>query len=116
MALDVGVVLHPDCLRQQIEGSITMGLGYALTEEVRFRGGEVLTRSFDSYPIPRFSWLPKIEIRLIDNPQMPAVGAGEPPIITLGAVVANAVFDASGARLFALPMTPERIKTALARV
>jgi nicotinate dehydrogenase subunit B len=114
-ALDVGVVLNPDGMRQQIEGSITMGLGYALTEEVRFRGGEILDRNFNSYAIPRFSWLPKIEIVLIDNPQTEALGGGEPPIITMGAVLANAIHDAVGMRLFQLPMTPPRIKAALAR-
>ena len=110
LALDVGVVLNPDGIRQQIEGSITMGLGYALTEEVRFRGGEVRNRNFDSYPIPRFSWLPEIEIVLVDNPETPALGAGEPPIIAMGAVLANAIYDAAGIRMLQLPMTPARIK------
>lgn len=113
MALDVGVILNPDGLRQQIEGSITMGLGYALTEEVRFRGGEVLEESLGDYKIPRFSWLPEMDIILIDNPEIQALGAGEPPIITMGAVVANAIYDATGVRLIQLPMTPERIKAAL---
>ena len=116
MALDVGVMLNPDGLRKQTEGSITMGLGYALKEEVRFRGGQVLDTNFDSYQIPRFSWLPEIAVVLVDNPQTPALGAGEPPIITMGAVLANAIYDATGARLLQLPMTPERIKVALGRV
>ena len=108
-------VSSPDGSRQQMEGSVTMGLGYALTEEVRFKGGEVLERNFDTYKIPRFSWLPKIETILIDNPEVPASGCGEPPIINMGAVVANAIYDAVGARLLQLPMTPERIKQALKR-
>jgi CO/xanthine dehydrogenase Mo-binding subunit len=95
-----------------MEGCITMGLGYALTEEVHFKDGEVLDRNFDSYPIPRFSWLPKLETILIDNPG-PALGAGEPPIITMGAVIANAIFDAAGVRLRQLPMTPARVLEAL---
>lgn len=112
-AQDHGVTVNPDGSRQQIEGSITMGLGYALTEQVRFKDGAVLDRNFDSYRIPRFSWLPRIETILIDNPETPASGCGEPPIVTMGAVVANAVFDATGARLRQLPMTPERLKAAL---
>ena len=92
-----------------------MGLGYALTEEVRFKDGEVLDRNFDSYQIPRFSWLPKIETVLIDNPDTPAQGCGEPPIVTMGAVIANAIYDAVGARLLQLPMTPARIQAALKR-
>jgi nicotinate dehydrogenase subunit B len=115
LAQDQGVTVNPDGSRQQIEGSITMGLGYALTEEVRFKDGEVLERNFDTYQIPRFSWLPKIETILIDNPEVPASGCGEPPIINMGAVIANAIYDAVGARLHQLPMTPERIKEALKR-
>ena len=115
-AQDQGVIVNPDGSRQQIEGSITMGLGYALTEEVRFKNGVVLDRNFDSYQIPRFSWLPKIEVILIDNPDTPALGCGEPPIVNMGAVVANAIFDATGARLRQLPMTPTRLKAALEKV
>src|ERR1039457_2460116 len=81
-AVDVGLVINPDGLRQQMEGCIAMGLGYTLTEEVHFKDGEVLDRNFDSYLIPRFSWMPKVETILIDNPGMAALGAGEPPIIT----------------------------------
>jgi CO/xanthine dehydrogenase Mo-binding subunit len=114
-AQDQGVIVNPDGSRQQIEGSITMGLGYALTEEVHFKDGEVLDRNFDTYQIPRFSWLPKIETVLIENPDTPASGCGEPPIVTMGAVIANAIFDAVGARMFQLPMTPARIQAALKR-
>jgi nicotinate dehydrogenase subunit B len=115
-AQDQGVVVSPDGTRQQMEGSITMGLGYTLTEEVRFKDGEVLDRNFDTYQIPRFSWLPKIETILIENPELAAQSCGEPPIITTGAVVANAIYDAVGARLFQLPMTPARIQAARYRV
>ncbi|HEY5162672.1 MAG TPA: molybdopterin cofactor-binding domain-containing protein [Terriglobales bacterium] len=114
-AQDQGVMVNRDGSRQQMEGSIMMGLGYALTEEVHFRGQEVLEHNFDSYEIPRFSWLPKIETVLIDNPEVPASGCGEPPIVGMGAVVANAIHDAVGARLLQLPMTPSRIKAALQR-
>jgi isoquinoline 1-oxidoreductase len=114
-AQDQGVVVNPDGSRQQMEGSITMGLGYTLTEEVHFKNGEVLDRNFDSYQIPRFSWLPTIETVLIENPEVPASGCGEPPIVTMGAVVASAIYDAVGARLFQLPMTPARVLEALRR-
>ena len=75
-AMDVGLVVNPDGARQQMEGCIMMGLGYALTEEVHFKDGEVLDRNFDSYQLPRFSWMPRIETILIDNPGTPALGAG----------------------------------------
>ena len=111
-AQDNGVTVNPEGIRQQIEGSITMGLGYALAEGVRFRNGEVLDRNFDTYEIPRFSWVPKIETVLIDNPGTPALGSGEPPIITMGAVIANAIFDAASARVLQLPITAERVLRA----
>lgn len=114
-AQDQGVTVNPDGSRQQIEGSITMGMGYALTEEVQFQNGAVRDRNFDTYQIPRFSWLPRIETILIDNPETPASGCGEPPIVAMGAVLANAIFDATRARLRQLPMTPARIKAALQR-
>lgn len=91
-----------------------MGLGYALTEELRFRSGDILDRNFDSYEIPRFSWVPRIDTVLVKNDQLAAQGGGEPSITTTGAVLANAVFDATGARLFRLPMTAERIHQAIA--
>jgi len=112
-AQDMGQVINPDGARSQIEGCITMGLGYCLSEEIHFKGGKILDLNFDTYEIPRFSWLPKIETILIDNPDMPAQGGGEPPIVNMGAVVSNALFDAIGVRLFRLPLTPERIKDAL---
>ena len=111
--LDVGLTVNPDGMRQQMEGCVTMGLGYALSEEVHFQGGEVLDHNFDSYGIPRFSWLPRIETVLIDNAETPATGGGEPPIITMGAVLANAIYDAVGVRLLQLPMTPARVVDAL---
>jgi CO/xanthine dehydrogenase Mo-binding subunit len=115
MALDVGLVVNPDGLRQQGEGCLVMGLGSALSEEVRFRNGEVLDRSFDTYRIPRFSWLPKIEVVFVENRETPALGGGEPPVIAIGPAIANAIYDAVGARLLDLPMTPDRVKAALAR-
>jgi nicotinate dehydrogenase subunit B len=113
-AQDMGLVINPEGAKIQMEGSLMMGLGYTLTEEVRFNGGKILDRNFDTYEIPRFSWLPEIETVLIENSEIPPAGGGEPPIVCMGGVIANAIFDATGARLFELPMTPERIKNALA--
>ena len=110
---DMGRVINPDGARAQIEGCITMGLGYCLSEEIHFRGGAIQDRNFDSYEIPRFSWLPQIETILVDNPGLEPQGGGEPPIVNMGAVVANAIFDATSARLFRVPITPARLKKAL---
>lgn len=112
-AQDMGVVVNPEGARQQMEGGITMGLGYALSEQVRFRNGTVLDGNFDTYELPRFSWVPRIETVIVENPDLPAQGCGEPSIVPMGAVLANAVFDAVGARVLHLPMTPNRVKAAL---
>jgi nicotinate dehydrogenase subunit B len=113
-AQDTGEVINPEGARMQIEGCITMGLGYSLTEEIRFKDGRVLDENFDTYEIPRFSWLPKIEVVLVDNPDMAPQGCGEPAVTLMGAVIANAIYDAIGVRMDTLPMTPARIKEALA--
>jgi CO/xanthine dehydrogenase Mo-binding subunit len=115
-AQDMGLVVNPEGATLQVEGCITMGLGYALAEELRFRGGEILDTNFDTYEVPRFSWLPSIETVLVKNDALAPQGGGEPAIVPMGAAIANAVFDATGARLFRLPMTPARVKAALASV
>lgn len=115
-AQDMGVVINPEGAKIQMEGCITMGLGYALTEEVHFKGGKVLDTNFDTYELPRFSWVPEIATVLVETKETVPQGGGEPAIIVMGAVVANAIHDATGARLFQLPMSPERIKAALEKV
>ena len=113
-AQDLGLVINPEGVKLQTEGSITMGLGYALTEEVHQQDGKVLDLSFGSYELPKFSWVPEVETVLIEADSDPSKGAGEPAIICMGGVIANAVFDATGARVRQIPLTPERIKQALA--
>jgi CO/xanthine dehydrogenase Mo-binding subunit len=115
-AQDMGIVVNPEGAKMQMEGGITMGLGYTLSEELRFHGGEILDRNFDTYTIPRFSWVPRIECVLVRNDDLAPQGGGEPPITTTGAVIANAVFDATGARLHRLPMTPDRIRQAITQL
>ena len=114
-AQDMGLVINPAGATIQMEGCIMMGLGYALTEQVHFKGGEVLDRNFDTYEIPRFSWLPAIETVIIENNDADPQGGGEPAIIVMGAIIANAIFDATGVRLYHLPMTPERVKEAMGK-
>jgi CO/xanthine dehydrogenase Mo-binding subunit len=112
-AQDMGEIINPQGAKLQIEGGITMGLSAALTEEIIFKGGKIDTENFGTYRITRFSDAPKVDVVLIDNPDLPPQGCGEPAITTVGAALANAIFDATGARVFTLPMTPERIKAAM---
>jgi len=114
-AQDMGLCVNPQGSLIQMEGCLTMALGYTLTEEVRFEGGRVMDRNFDSYQIPRFSWLPKLECIIMDRMDQPPQGGGEPAIIGVGAAVGNAIFDATGARLFRVPFTPERVLETMGR-
>ena len=115
-AQDMGFVVNPEGAKTQIEGCITMGLGYALTEEIRFKNGEIFDLNFDTYDIPRYSWLPEIQTVLVENANLAPQGGGEPAIICMGGVIATAIYDTTGAKLFQLPMTPARIKEALKKV
>jgi nicotinate dehydrogenase subunit B len=113
-AQDMGLVVNPDGSRMQMEGCIAMGLGYVFSEEIRFEGGKILDSNFSSYKLARFSQMPQIDTAFVSNDSLPPKGGGEPAIINMGAVVANAIFDATGVRMFRLPMTPERVLEALA--
>lgn len=112
-AQDMGQVVNPQGATLQMEGCITMGMGYALSEEIRFSNGRIEDTSFDTYSLPRFSWLPKIETVIVPNDALPPKGGGEPAIICMGGVLATAVFDATGAVMRQLPMTPARVREAL---
>jgi len=112
-AQEMGQVVNPQGATIQMEGCITMGLGYALAEEMRFEDGRLLDTNFDTYLLPRFSWVPQIETVIVPNPDLPPKGGGEPAIVCMGGVLATALHDATGARLLQLPMTPERVKAVL---
>ncbi len=114
-AQDMGLAINPEGATIQMEGCLTMGLGYALAEEVRFDGGDVLDTNFDTYEIPRFSWLPEIQTVIIDAKNDPPQGGGEPAIVVVGAAIANAIYDAVGVRFYRMPMTAERVRVALER-
>ena len=114
-AQEMGFCVNPEGTQIQLEGCITMGLGYALTEDIEFTGGDIKTENFGTYEIPKFSWLPEIEGVILDRNEPPQ-GGGEPGIICMGGVVANAIFDATGARLYQMPMTPARVLEAMKKV
>ncbi len=113
VAQDMGLVINPEGAKMQMEGCINMGLGYVLSEELKFRGGDIIDRNFDTYELPRFAAVPQIETILIKNDDLAPQGGGEPAIVPMGAVIANAVFDATGVRMYRLPMTPERVLAAM---
>ncbi|MFI5372371.1 MAG: xanthine dehydrogenase family protein molybdopterin-binding subunit, partial [Candidatus Eisenbacteria bacterium] len=112
-AQDMGQVINPDGATMQMEGCIAMGLGYALSETLRFKGGQILDRNFDTYELPRFRGMPVIDAFLVKNDGLAPQGGGEPAIVPVGAAIANAIVDATGARVFRMPMTPEGVRKAM---
>ncbi len=114
-AQEMGVVVDPVGAKMQMEGCLTMGLGYALMEHLRFNGGDIQDRNFTTYRIPHFTDVPEIETVLVKNDELAPQGGGEPAIVSVGAAIANAIYDACGARVFEMPMTPEVVKAALAK-
>jgi CO/xanthine dehydrogenase Mo-binding subunit len=113
VAHDCGLIINPDGLKNQIEGNTIQSLSRALKEEVQFDEWRIKSIDWETYPILTFSEVPEVEIVLINRPDQPAVGAGEPSTTTTAAAVANAIFDATGARLRQIPFTPERVMAAL---
>lgn len=114
VAQDMGLVINPWGAKMQMSGCVNMGLGYVLSEELKFNGGDILDKNFDTYELPRFAAVaPHIETVLIKNDDLAPQGGGEPAIVPMGAVIANAVFDATGVRIYRLPMTPERVLAAI---
>ena len=113
LAHDCGMIVNPDGLKNQIEGNILQGVSRALLEEVQFDSTGQKNLNWDSYPVIRFEQVPEVEIVLINRPEMPALGGGEPSIVPITAAIANAIFDATGARLRRVPFTPQRVLSAL---
>jgi nicotinate dehydrogenase subunit B len=103
-SFECGAVLNPLQLKNQVEGSVMMGIGGALIEAIQFENGRILNPYLSKYPVPRFSDMPAIEVVLLDRKDIQAAGAGETPIVGIAPAVGNAVFRATGQRLRSLPM------------
>jgi len=106
---DCGLIVNPDGLKAQIEANAIQGVSRALFEEVKFDSSGVKSVDWESYPVITFRNVPEVDIVLINRPEMAASGAGEPGIVPIPGAIANAIFDAVGARLRAAPFTPERV-------
>jgi CO/xanthine dehydrogenase Mo-binding subunit len=117
VAHDCGLIINPEGLRYTIEGNVVHGLSRTLFEEVRFDRDKVTSVDWLSYPILDIKDAPEtIDVVLVNHPEVAPTGAGEPTIRVIPAAVANAFFDATGVRMRRVPLSPERVKAALARV
>jgi len=112
-ANDSGHMVAPDNIANQIEGGMIQAMSWTLKEEVKFDDTKVVSSDWASYPILTFNEVPPIEIELIDRKGEPYLGTGETSTPPAGAAVANAVFDAVGARVRQLPLTPDRVMAAM---
>lgn len=115
-AHDCGLIVNPDGLRNQVEGSILHTLSRTLHEEIQFERSRVTSVDWASYPILSFPEVPAVEVALLDRPDQPSYGAGEAACAPVAAALGNAVFDATGVRLRSVPFTAARVKAALRQI
>lgn len=114
VAIDAGAVSNPDGLRNQAEGGVLQGMSRALIEEVKWDSRHITSTDWVSYPVLYLGYeMPEVEVVIVEPPEAPATGAGETAITIAAPAIANAVFDATGARLRQVPFTPDRLKSLL---
>ena len=114
VAHDCGQIINPDGLVKCIEGNIVQGVSRTLWEEVTFDNKTVTSVDWLSYPILDITETPgQVDVVLINHPDLPPTGAGEPSIRPVAAAIANAIFDATGVRIRRVPFSPDRVKQAL---
>ena len=114
LAHDCGLIVNPDGVRNQVEGNIIQGVSRTLFEEVTFDSNGVTSLDWKDYPILRFPDIPELDIVLVNRKDLAPLGAGELATVPIPAAIANAIFDATGARLREVPFTPKRMLAGLA--
>jgi CO/xanthine dehydrogenase Mo-binding subunit len=116
VAHDCGQIINPDGVENQIQGNVLQTVSRTLIEQLRFDRGKVTSLDWATYPILTFPDLPEVKVALIDRPAEKPWGAGEPTAAIVPAAIANAIFDATGARLRSVPFTPEKVIAAMKAV
>jgi isoquinoline 1-oxidoreductase beta subunit len=112
LAADPGLAVQPDHCHAQMESAVVYGLSAALTEELTVKAGAIRESNFHQYRVLRMSDVPEIHTKLLVTDH-PPTGMGEVGVPAVAPAIANAVFKLTGARVRQLPMTPERVQTAL---
>ena len=112
VAFECGAIVNPDHLRNQVEGAVAMGIGGALFEQIDFAGNQILNPRLSRYRVPRFADMPVIESVLVERKDIAPIGAGETPIVGIAPAIGNAIFDATGKRIRALPLAPKGLKAS----
>lgn len=106
VAQDCGLIVNPDGVRNQLEGNVVQSLSRSVLEEVRWDSDGIVSRDWESYPIIRFSDVPAVETILVNRPDEPSLGVGEPATATTAPAVANAIRAAGGPRIRQVPLAP----------
>ena len=112
-AVDAGLIINPDGLKNQIEGGVVQAISWTLKEALQWDTERVTSRSWETYPILKFDEVPEIEVVLLNQPDMPGLGTGECAAGPTAAAIGNALFHALGVRARDLPLTPERVANAM---
>ena len=116
-AHDCGTPINPMLVEGQIQGGISMGVGFALQEEILFKDGKQVNPNLTNYIMPTSLDMPELEVEMVDNydPTGPfgAKGAGEPTAVPTAAAIMNAIYDAVGVRITSLPATSEKVLNAI---
>jgi isoquinoline 1-oxidoreductase subunit beta len=109
VATDVGMQVHPDNIRAQVEGAALWGLSLAMYEKATLKDGGIEQTNFDTYTPLRMSQTPEVAVNVIANGDKPT-GVGEPAVTVIAPALGNAIFNACGARIRSLPITAEAVK------
>jgi CO/xanthine dehydrogenase Mo-binding subunit len=113
IAADIGEAINPDGAANQLEGGAIQATSIALKEAVRFDRFNVTSQSWDDYPILRFSEVPAVDLRLIERPEEPPLGAGEASLGPTIAAIAGGIHAALGIRPRAMPFTPDNLAASM---
>jgi nicotinate dehydrogenase subunit B len=111
VSFECGAIINPEHLENQIQGSVVQGLGGALFERIDFQNGRILNPAFSRYRVPRFSDMPQLEVVMVNRKDIPSAGAGETPILGIAPAVRNAIANATGKKLYTLPLVPDGLKS-----
>lgn len=112
-AIDCGLVVNPNGVENQVQGGAIQATSWALKEQVTFDKSIVTSHDWATYPILTFPEVPEIDVVIVNRPDMPWKGIGEPVTVPVSSAIANAIYDATGARVRDLPLTPDRVKAAI---
>lgn len=112
-ALDCGLVVNPNGVANQVEGGVIQATSWALKEQVTFDRSIVTSHDWATYPILTFPEVPEIDVVIVNRTDQPWKGIGEPVTVPVASAIANAIYDATGARVRQLPLNPDRVKAAI---